>query len=70
MTTDAKIYATWSLSLDCECPACKEDVDLLRADFWDGRESMQACEHNTEASRDVEVLCPECGHEFKVDLEY
>lgn len=65
-----KLKATWSISLDTECPGCKEYVDLLRySDFWDGR-GLEVCEHNTERSEDVEVVCPECNHEFTVDLEY
>lgn len=67
---EANPIATWSLSLDVFCPACKEDVNLLDvADFWDGRK-LEACETNTEHSKDVEVVCPECSHEFKVDLSY
>lgn len=39
--------ATWDISLDCECPGCKEYVDLLDfADFWDGR-SIEPIEHDT-----------------------
>ncbi|TAN71592.1 MAG: hypothetical protein EPN17_00880 [Methylobacter sp.] len=62
--------ATWSLSLDCECPSCGEYVDLLEyPDFWDGRR-LDACEHDTERSLGVDVVCPECGHDFEVDLNY
>ena len=62
--------ATWSISLDCDCPACGEYVNLLDyADFWDGRR-LDACEHGTDRSRGVDVVCPECGHDFEVDLEY
>lgn len=65
-----KIHAYWSLSLDCDCPRCKEHVNLLDyVDFW-GSRKFEACENNTDRSRDVEVVCPECGHEFNVDLEY
>lgn len=66
----ADTFATWSVSLDCECPACKEDVDLLDyADFWDGRR-LDIPEHGTERSKNVEVVCPKCGHDFTVELEY
>ena len=62
--------ATWSISLDCECPVCHEDVNLLDyVDFWDGRR-LDPCEHSTERSSNVEVVCPECNGEFFVDLEY
>ena len=66
----AQNTATWSMSLNCDCPACGEYVDLLDdPDFWDGR-NLDACEHMTERSFDIEVYCPKCGHEFTVDLEY
>lgn len=62
--------ATWDISLDCECPACGEYVDLLTApDFWDGR-SLQIGEHGTDRSRGVDVVCPDCHHEFEVDCVY
>ena len=67
----AETMATWSLSLTCECPGCNEDVDLLDdPDFWDGRESMQAIEHGTDRTNNLEVICPKCGHEFEVCCEY
>ena len=66
----AEVKATWSISLDCECPGCKEQVNLLDyTDFWDGRH-LEVPEHDTDRSTDVEVVCPECGHEFEVDCEY
>lgn len=62
--------ATWHISLDAECPACHEYVDLLDApDFWDGQ-SLGVGEHMTERSKAVEVECPKCKHEWLVDLEY
>lgn len=62
--------ATWSISLDVDCPHCGQYVNLLDApDFWDGRE-LDVAEHNTERSQDVEVFCPECAREFLVDLTY
>ena len=68
---DRNIYAIWSLSLDCECPGCEKRVNLLYdTDFWDGRGQLKPCEHDTASSRDVEVICPECGWEFMVDLVY
>ena len=66
----AKLEATWSISLDCECPHCKEDVDLFEyCDFWDGV-SFQACETMTKATQDVEVHCPKCEKDFTVDFTY
>ena len=65
-----KIYATWHVSLDCECPKCGEYVDLLEAqDFWDGH-SFQIPEHGTNRTENVEVICPKCEGEFHVKLEY
>ena len=62
--------AQWSISLDCDCPKCRETFGLMDdPDFWHG-EIKQAGEHGTKASKDYEVTCPECGHEFKVDFEY
>jgi predicted RNA-binding Zn-ribbon protein involved in translation (DUF1610 family) len=65
-----RLAATWSIALWSACPACGEDVDLLEADdFWGGR-SLDIGEHQTDRSRGVEVRCPECDHEYEVDLVY
>lgn len=62
----AETTADWSVSLICECPHCKETVDLLdEPDFWDGR-TLEVCEKR----KDVEVWCPECNEQFVVDTEY
>lgn len=62
--------AWWSVELNCDCPACKEHVDLLDfPDFWDGRR-LDIPEHDTERSTAVNVTCPECRHDFEVDLAY
>jgi hypothetical protein len=62
----AKIEAQWCVELNCDCPGCKAHVDLmLYSDFWDGR-SLEIPEHGTERSDNMEVVCPECGHEFSV----
>lgn len=67
----SEITACWNISLTCDCPKCSEWVDLLDyPDFWDSRYKLQIGEHGTPSSRDVEVVCPNCGHEFTVDLEY
>lgn len=64
--------ATWTLSLTCECPHCKEWVDLLDyPDFWDAHSgSLDVCEHGTKRSNGVEVTCPQCNHDFKINCEY
>jgi len=62
--------ATWSISLDCDCPGCGKYVDLLDyVDFWDGNR-VAPCEHDTDNSTELDVVCPECGHGFEVDLTY
>lgn len=61
-----KIAATWSVSLDADCPDCNAAVDLLYyADFWDGRQ-LDIAEHGTDRSDNQAVVCPNCGHEFTV----
>jgi endogenous inhibitor of DNA gyrase (YacG/DUF329 family) len=53
-----------------DCPKCGEPVDLLEApDFWDGRQ-LDIPEHGTENSDNLEVTCPECGHDFKVCCQW
>lgn len=65
----SNIKATWHISLDCECPKCKVDIDLESID--DGVLGyVQVGEHDTKASTNYEVECPHCGHEFLVDFEY
>ncbi len=65
-----KIRAIWDIRLWSDCPLCKESIDLLDyADFWDGR-TIEICEQDTEKTRGMEVVCPECSHEFEVDCEY
>lgn len=67
---EVKRIATWHVCLDAECPKCGECFDMLDIpDFWDGKK-LEIGEHNTVNSRGVEVTCPECDHEFEVDLEY
>lgn len=64
------ITAGWDISLDCNCPQCEEWVDLFTADdFWEGK-SFDIGESGTERTRNVKVNCPQCMHEFEVDLEY
>jgi DNA-directed RNA polymerase subunit RPC12/RpoP len=66
----ASVSAQWLVSLLSECPKCKQDVDLLDyAEFWDGRD-IDIPEHGTERSDNLEVVCPECGHEFAVSCEW
>lgn len=65
-----KIEATWTIELHCDCPGCGEYVNLLDdPEFFVGRD-IECGENRTDKSTDVEVYCPECGHEFKIDLVY
>ena len=62
--------ANWYISLNCDCPKCEKYVDLLEyPDFWDGRNFFPG-ENITSKTRNVDVICPSCGYEFIVDLEY
>lgn len=66
----AKVSATWGLSLDCVCPGCGGFVDLLHeGNFWDDHELLQPLENHTERANRLEVICPECRHEFEVCCE-
>lgn len=67
---EAACSAQWYVELRAECPNCKQDVDLLDApDFWDGRQ-LDIPEHGTENSNNLEVDCPECGHQFRVCCQW
>jgi len=62
--------AIWDISLDCTCPRCEKDIDLLDdSDFLDGR-FFTIGEYGTNWTSGVDVECPVCGHEYKVDFEY
>ncbi len=67
----AETRVLWSISLDCTCPECGHDYDILEADpdFF-GNSRIEPIEHSTERTKDFEVACPECEYEFKVDFEY
>lgn len=66
----SNVEATWSVSLNCCCPGCQEDVDLINhPDFWIDRQ-LEIAECRTERSQDMTVVCPECGHKFTVDCQY
>mgnify|MGYP003657068046 FL=1 len=64
------IRAIWTLELNTKCPQCSNDIDLLDdGDFWESNR-LETCEHETENSRNIDVYCDQCLHEFKVDLAY
>ena len=64
--------AQWSMSLDCTCPSCEEDFDILTADsdFFNRGSGIAPAEHDTRLSKDYEVTCPNCDHEFEVDFQW
>ena len=65
MNTKAK----WVLRLDCSCPKCGGIIDLTVGDVVWGR-NIEACEHGTPRTRNINVFCPNCTKEFLTDLEY
>ena len=70
MTKDEKLYATWCVELNVECPQCNVYVDLLEAsNFWEEHD-FKIGESETERTKDIKVYCPACAHDFKVTLEY
>lgn len=69
MSATPNVKAVWSLTLLVSCPACKQEFDMLETHDI-AAEGIQTCEHDTEASPDIELSCPECEHEFQADLAY
>jgi len=68
---DVSVKATWSASLDCECPNCKRGVDLMELPtFWESHVGIEIAEHDTPNTTDMEAECPKCGHEFTVTCEW
>ncbi len=57
------IKAIWTIELNCECPSCKENINLIdSADFfWTHTLSIETIYNNN-----LEVVCPKCNHEFTV----
>lgn len=62
-----RTVAEWSISLDVCCPYCGELFDLL-SDEWP--EGVEACEQDTDATRNVDVECSKCHRMLVVDFEY
>ena len=61
--------ARWSISLDCDCPSCQENVDLtLATEFW--YRSPTGTPLQPAQTGALDVICPECGHEFICEMEY
>ena len=67
----SNIKATWSIELNCHCPSCEQYVNICDStEFWYTYPNLEIAEHETERTTGMEVVCPNCGHEFKVDCEY
>lgn len=65
------IEANWDISLNVDCPGCKSYVDLLNAsDFWEYNRTIEIGQHGTAETDALDVVCPECGHEFVVKCVY
>ena len=65
----AEHKAQWSISLDCTCPNCDKDFDLL--DFHRNMfEGIDPLEVDTPSTKNIEITCRDCKHEFTVDFEY
>lgn len=64
--------ATWSFSLDTECPNCKIALNLDDMNYYSYVSDLKLyiCEQDTENSRNIEVHCHHCEHEFLVDCQY
>ena len=51
--------AYWDIRLGTDCPKCGLVIDLAGGDLLVG-----------EVASDYEVSCPECSHEFLVDIRF
>lgn len=65
-----KVTATWHIKLTTTCPHCKRYVDLMDNQDFFTDSYFQPLENETDATRDVEVTCPDCDGEFIVDFYY
>lgn len=65
-----KVTATWDIKLYTRCPHCKRYVDLVENQDFFLEAHFEPLEQDTNATRDVEVTCPDCDAEFTVDFTY
>ncbi len=61
----SNIPATWSISLDLNCPKCNEQIDLIDDDSF-----KESGINPLERAHGYETSCPHCEYEFLVDLEF
>lgn len=61
-----KVTASFSISLDCECPFCGETNDV----FFDIDKEQLSQDFNA-TDLEVDVVCPNCGEDFIInETEY
>ena len=64
-----KTDGSWSISLDVECPYCKEMFDLTAdGEVWESE--IEPIEHGTDRTEGYEVECPGCDRLLSVDFSY
>lgn len=54
----------WSIRLDTCCPSCDEDFDVIAA-HHDFIAEQDGCRSGI-----THMECPECGHEFQIEMEF
>lgn len=65
-----KTSAKWEIQLYVNCPKCHERFDLMDDVDFCCDASFEPLEYDTHATRDIEVTCPGCEHEFTVDFRH
>ena len=66
-----KNVANLSWSLDVDCPACKETIDLSDCDTDDYSIARRIFTNEWGKLEGHEITCPHCTHEFALDsVEY
>lgn len=63
-----KTSAMWEVQLYVTCPECHEQIDMLNEEDFSCDTGFEPLEHDTHATRDIDVTCPYCESEFTVDL--
>ena len=66
MDSIPKTIASFTLSLDCDCPHCGNYVDVI-----DLIDKEQLDDDFNATNLEVDVTCPECGEDFIInETEY
>ena len=64
-----RAIAEWKLVLGVVCPECKYWFNAIDAvDFWH-ESGIGVLEVETKRSNNLEVVCPDCDHEFMACCE-